>query len=265
MKFKVRELHDLIPVKITDSGFILGIVTPPGGQSVDVVLRPDGTKATLPSGIGRAQDINNAGLVMSRDGVEGTNVWLFDSVSAAVETFDMPGFKYLWPEKINNSGDVVGSVAELANVNVRKGFIRRRQDGSIVWVSSTVAAAPPNVAFLYLNAINDLGHAVGTQGSAWSPRVEAPIYFDGSVHQIGNLMAFAEGDLLTSNDRMRVSFTVQGQSDTRAIYDRATDSLTLFPSGEIIDYAANGMMLWHEQADYSMPFSTRYRRSCALS
>lgn len=250
MKFTVRDLGTVMPWKITDSGFILGSVAQAGGNVVDVVLRPDGTMVTLPSGIGRALDINDAGLVLCRDGIYGPTVWLFDSVTTEPEAFSMPGYHYLWPEKINIAGDVVGSVAREPDHGDRRGFIRHRQNGSITWVSPAIAAVPAGaVAFLYLNAINDAGHAVGTQGWGGSARREVPIYYDGTVHQIGNLAYIAEGDLITSNDRMRVVFSHQGSSDTRAIYDRATNQVIPWLYGFIIDFTASGMILSQEGGD----------------
>ena len=251
MKFKVRDLGAVMPWKITDSRLILGLVVHAGGDIVDVVLHPDGTIVTLPSGIGRALDINDSGLVLCRDINFGPTTWLFNSSTGATETFSMPGFRYLWPEKINNCGDVVGSVAKQPDHGDRRGFIRHRKSGSITWVSPKIGPGPAgSVLFLYLNAINDLGHAVGTEGWEGSTRAEVPIYYDGTVHQIGNPTYMAEGDLITSNDRIRVSFTQQGSSESRAIYDRATNQLTPFVYGFIYDMNASGMILSQESGDY---------------
>jgi hypothetical protein len=252
MKFKVRDLGPVAGRMITDSGLILGLTSAAGGSANDVVLRPDGTLVHLPAGLGRALDINDAGVVLCRDGALGPTVWLFDSVTSTTEAFSMPGFRYVWPEKINKNGDVVGSVAKLPDAGDRRGFIRVRQSGSIVWVGPNIGAMPAGaVAFLYLNAINDAGHAVGTQGwTSGSSRSEAPVFYDGVVHQIGNAAYSAEGDLITSNDRMRVGFTLQGSSDTRAIYDRATNTILPFTAGWIVDYTASGMMLSSEAGDY---------------
>ena len=251
MKFKVRDLGAVFPTKITDSGFILGVISGPAGSTRDVVLRPDGTMSNVPPGIGRPLDINNLGLVLCRDGLSGSSVSLFDSVTEAIETFPMPGFKYLWPEKLNDSGDVVGSVAKLPDLGDRRGFIRYRQSGSITWVSPTIGPGPDGAApFLYLNAINNLGHAVGSQGSAGNVRMEVPIYYDGSVHQIGNYAYDAYGDLITLNDRMRLLISYQGSPDTRAIYDRATNSVSIFTYGYILDMTASGLILSQESGGY---------------
>lgn len=243
--YAVRDLGaGFSPWEINSQGEVLGREFPNAGSGWSVHFA-DNTVMALPPAVEIGIGISDDGIVLGRGA--GMDVVLFDTKTATLQPFSIPGFPFIADLAIDALGNLAGSAGRQNAAGELRGFLWERNTQALTWIYPASVPHPPGAApYLRLNDRNLFGHAAGRQG--WirnGEQQQVPIFYDGAtVRTIGSYASMANGTLISNSDRVSAWYFPQSGPEYRAIYDGATNTLTPFLSGRIVDLNAAGQTLW---------------------